>query len=100
MPLIEYACHTGHGSEVFYHSLSHAPNHIECAVCGKRAKRCLISRFSIYGTDKFHDNGFKDASLAFGRKVTNNKEVDRLCKETGFVPVTCPSQWHHPKRKR
>lgn len=100
MPLIEYQCALGHGAEVFYHNKKDITRTIECALCGGEAKRCLISRFSIYGTDKYHDRGFKDASLAFGKRVTSNKEVDRLCKETGIVPVTCPSQYHHPKRKK
>jgi hypothetical protein len=96
--LINYRCRCGAVFERFFHHSRHIQPSHPCIACGLPASRDLIATFSVYGTDKFHDQGFADASEASGKRITNTKQVDRL-ERSGFMQaVTCPSQ--HRKRRR
>lgn len=96
--LSSYHCKDGHETEMFYHTSGLVAPTVPCQTCGQRAQRDLIGRFCVYGTDKFSDSGFRDASEASGERITNTKQVDKLEKAGLMQAVTCPSQ--HRKWKK
>lgn len=71
----------------------------KCGVCRALLFPVSANDFCLYGTDKFSDEAFSDASEAAGYRVTNTKEVDKLEREGKMYAVTNPSRYQHKNGK-
>lgn len=90
MPFYDFQCPCGERYEkrISYQDVRDTDT---CA-CGKQAKRILFYGFTVYGTDKFSEAAFSDASEASGMKITNTKQIDKLEKDGFMYAVTNPSR--------
>ncbi len=81
-------------------SFAEVPERTACPVCGSEAKRILFYRFTVYGTDRFSDKAFADASEATGQKITNTKQIDALEASGEIRAITNPSRHRKFKEKK
>lgn len=95
MPVYEYNCEE-HGRFDAYAPLKRWNRKGVCPTCGSRSVK-LISVPSVYGTVKFHEKAFADASEAANRPITSTKDIDAAEKAGEFYAITNPSR--HRKLK-
>lgn len=71
-----------------------------CDTCGDSCKPVAANDVAAYGTDKYSDDAFRDASEAAGFEVTNTKQVDKLEKAGKMYAVTNPSRYKFKNGKK
>ena len=100
MPFYDFACaNCGEKYEKSY-TYAKVPPAIECP-CGNKADRILFYKsVTTYGTDRFSESAFQDASEASGEVITNTKQVDRLEREGKMYAITNPSRARKFKEKK
>lgn len=99
MPSYDFVCGK-HGPWTDIYPMASVPDTAPCPKCKKDSKRTLFYKFTIYGTDKFHDDAFADASEASGRKVTNSKQIDSMERNGEMYAITNPSRHRKFKDKK
>lgn len=99
MPMYDFVCEKDGKFEKFF-SIARVPGETPCGKCGEEAKRVLFYSFGIYGTTKFHDKAFADASEAMGKPIQSTKEIDALEKAGEIRAITNPSRHRKYKDKK
>lgn len=100
MPRYDFKCPEHGQFEEFYAYSETLPDETKCYRCKQASPRVLFYSFGLYGTEKFGDKSFRDASEALGRTVRSTKEIDKAEASGEIRAITNPSRHRTYKDKK
>jgi len=101
MPLYDFICKNKHITEdvISFNDFDKSAFGT-CGECDSPRKPVAANDVGVYGTDKFSDSAFRDASEAAGFTVTNTKQIDKLESAGKMYAITNPSRHRKTKDER